>query len=173
MDGGTVYNINAEGVIAQCMDGIVDDESKITLDILFCSDANLPAAEDTVGKTISNYQRARAVRGFYGSTDTLAYTMKAHPNVNYRYILHESNGFGGLHMLNFEGDYTWAAQEQGREDGKNAISGTNQANLREYFQEWLQNEGELRSQYKKVGKFITERVTEDITANRLVDQILN
>ena len=38
MDGGTVMNINAEGAIAQCMDGIVDDESKIILDVLLCSD---------------------------------------------------------------------------------------------------------------------------------------
>ena len=26
MDGGTVYNINVEGAVRQCMDGIVDDE---------------------------------------------------------------------------------------------------------------------------------------------------
>ena len=43
MDGGTVYNINAEGVIASCMDGIVDDESKIILDIVLCSNHDMPA----------------------------------------------------------------------------------------------------------------------------------
>ena len=54
MDGGTVYNLNAEGVIAQCLDGIVDDESKITIDVLICSNHDMPS-EDDAGKTYSNY----------------------------------------------------------------------------------------------------------------------
>ena len=108
MDGGTVYNINAEGVIASCLDGIVDDESKITLDIVLCSNHDMPA-EDDVGKVIGNYQRGKNIRGFYSSSDTLAFTMKGHPNVNYRYILHESSAMGGFSQLNFEGDYTWSA----------------------------------------------------------------
>ena len=108
MDGGTVYNINAEGVIASCMDGIVDDESKIILDIVLCSNHDMPA-EDDVGKVIGNYQRGKNIRGFYSSSDTLAFTMKGHPNINYRYILHESSAMGGFSQLNFEGDYTWSA----------------------------------------------------------------
>ena len=108
MDGGTVYNINAEGVIASCMDGIVDDESKIILDIVLCSNHDMPA-EDNVGKVIGNYQRGKNIRGFYSSSDTLAFTMKGHPTINYRYILHESTAMSGFHQLNFEGDYTWPA----------------------------------------------------------------
>jgi len=42
MDGGTVYNINLEGAIRQCMDGIVDDESKIIVDVYICGAPDVP-----------------------------------------------------------------------------------------------------------------------------------
>ena len=42
MDGGTVYNINVEGAINSCMDGIVDDESKIIVDVLICGTSEMP-----------------------------------------------------------------------------------------------------------------------------------
>ena len=35
MDGGTVYNINIEAAVRQCME-IVDDESKIIVDVYIC-----------------------------------------------------------------------------------------------------------------------------------------
>ena len=36
MDGGTWYNTNMNSAILQCLD-MVDDESKITIDLLMCS----------------------------------------------------------------------------------------------------------------------------------------
>jgi len=41
MDGGTVYNINIEGAIQQCLEE-VDDESKIIMDILICGAPDHP-----------------------------------------------------------------------------------------------------------------------------------
>ena len=35
MDGGTVYNINLEGAVQQCLD-LVDSESKIIVDVFIC-----------------------------------------------------------------------------------------------------------------------------------------
>ena len=44
MDGGTVYNVDLEGAIAQCKD-LVDDESKIIIDVLFCGAPDSPEVE--------------------------------------------------------------------------------------------------------------------------------
>ena len=36
MDGMTVYNTNAQSAIDRCLDGIVDDESQIIIDVFIC-----------------------------------------------------------------------------------------------------------------------------------------
>lgn len=36
MDGGTVWDLNIDSAVKQCMDGVVDDYSQITIDILVC-----------------------------------------------------------------------------------------------------------------------------------------
>ena len=41
MDGGTVYNINVEQAIDRCREIVSDDDSKIVLDILICSDESV------------------------------------------------------------------------------------------------------------------------------------
>ena len=50
MDGGTVYNVDLEGAIAQCKD-IVDDESKIIIDIYFCGAPTTPETEEEIGNS--------------------------------------------------------------------------------------------------------------------------
>ena len=38
IDGGSVFNINIESAIQQCLDHVVDNESDIILDIVICAD---------------------------------------------------------------------------------------------------------------------------------------
>lgn len=86
MDGGTVYNINIEGAIQQCMD-LVDDESKIIVDILICGSPDHPDVWDKKAKTaISNFMRERDLKSFYKSTNSVATGMKAHPTVQVRHV---------------------------------------------------------------------------------------
>jgi len=40
MDGGTVWNTNLVSVVLRCRD-LVDDDSKITVDIILCSTTKL------------------------------------------------------------------------------------------------------------------------------------
>ena len=81
MDGGTVYNVNIEGAITQCMD-LVDDESKIILDILICGAPEHPDVWDEEARTaIYNFLRQHSLQSFYHSTDSTATSMKAHPTV--------------------------------------------------------------------------------------------
>lgn len=72
MDGGTVYNINIEGAIRQCMDGIVDDESKIIMDVFICGAPDTPTVEEKVGNSWTNYFRSRSLDSYYGDSDSLA-----------------------------------------------------------------------------------------------------
>jgi len=55
MDGGTVYNTNLVSAVQRCRE-IVDDESKIIIDIVVCSSHSLPEWTDKKS-TIGNYLR--------------------------------------------------------------------------------------------------------------------
>ena len=64
MDGGSVWGINVDSAINKCLE-IVDDPSKITVDVLICGDAELP---DYVGdSTLENHKRAKKLGKFYTS----------------------------------------------------------------------------------------------------------
>jgi len=58
MDGGTVYNLDAEGAVRACLDGIVDDPSKIIMDIYICGADEAPEVIDKAAHTESNFLRA-------------------------------------------------------------------------------------------------------------------
>jgi len=58
MDGGTVYNINIESAIRQCLTK-VDDESQIIVDALFCGAPTSPPTESEDGNSWENFFRQR------------------------------------------------------------------------------------------------------------------
>jgi len=97
MDGGTVYNINLEGAVRQCMNGIVDDESKIIIDVFICGAPDTPEVEEKPGNGWENYFRSRTLGKFYGNTNSLLADMIAHPNVQMRHVIKQTvNGMSGL-----------------------------------------------------------------------------
>jgi len=57
MDGGTVYNVNMEAAVRQCME-LVDDESKITVDVYICGAPTLDQDKAYVTNSIENYYRS-------------------------------------------------------------------------------------------------------------------
>jgi len=68
----------------------------------------------------------------------MAQSMRAHPTVQYRYIVGQSmtDHTGGLSELNMNGDFTWANQLAGRQDAIDALQGSQSVNLKQYFEEW-------------------------------------
>ena len=66
---------------------------------------------------------------------------------------------GGLDELNFNGDYTWPAQEQGRIDGTNALMGVHSANVKDFIEEWV-TDSFVQAKNAKVGDYINARVVE-------------
>ena len=124
MDGGTVYNLNIDSAIEQCLE-LVDDYSKITVDVLVCNKTPAPAETEGIGKTIANIERSRAIHKNTGSINTIQDVMRAHPEINYRYLVYFSNSdvhLGGIGELEFEGTKTWPLQVQGRTDAQTAIN---------------------------------------------------
>lgn len=68
MDGGTTWNVNISSAINGCL-SMVDDESKITVDILICDD---PSVQDySVGTTIDNFLRRRAISKYHSGRDAI------------------------------------------------------------------------------------------------------
>ena len=63
---------------------------------------------------------------------------------------------GGKSELNFEGSYTWPAQEQGRKDAQDALNGTNGANVKGFFEEWHADEA-IHTHFPRVGDYIHAR----------------
>ncbi len=58
MDGGSVWGINVDSAIKKCLE-IVDDPSKITIDILICGDPEIPNYDSTSATTLKNNQRGK------------------------------------------------------------------------------------------------------------------
>ena len=56
--------------------------------------------------------------------------MRAHPDVNVRYIVgqSETDHTGGLSELNMNGDFTWPNQLAGRQDAIDCLSGNSLCN---------------------------------------------
>ena len=57
VDGGLASNLNIEDAILQCKE-LVEDESKISVDVLICQESQEVDEWDAVGKTATNYFRA-------------------------------------------------------------------------------------------------------------------
>ena len=81
------------------------------MDVLICGDPEHPEAEEEAGKTIDNYLRARDLRSYYKNTNSIAAEMYGHPEVTLRYVVKQTaQHMSGLSELNFEGEFTQAAQ---------------------------------------------------------------
>ena len=137
MDGGTLWNLNIVSAINRCRE-FVDDDSKITLDILVIGWSSqvpsYPAANLTSG--VNNYQRYLELKKWTKGHRDIYEFMKAYPKVNFRYLLHHSAGLN-FAMMDFNGKDTWEGQEVGRKDGLNAVAkgeGYYFSKVMEYFE---------------------------------------
>mmetsp|Transcript_31468 Transcript_31468/g.41669 ORF Transcript_31468/g.41669 Transcript_31468/m.41669 type:complete len:138 (-) Transcript_31468:135-548(-) len=137
------------------------------MDVYICGNPEKPSSEPDSGNTVDNFLRRRDLRNYYLDTDSIATSMYAHPDVQLRYLIKQSGvHFSGLDELNFEGDFTWPAQLNGRDDGKDALNGANGANVKEFFHEWNRDQA-VRDTYPKVGDYIHARATEVRAQNAL------
>lgn len=83
MDGGTVWNTNVATAINKCLE-LVDDRSKIVLDVAVCAHEQVERVEKT-GNTISNFLRYRQLKKYYNYMNDVLEEEEAYPGVNFRY----------------------------------------------------------------------------------------
>lgn len=86
---------------------VVDDYSKITLDVAICGYSEVAPTEDTLGKTINNYMHARSLKSYYSNTDMVADARRAYPGVNWRYFFTEKTPASGKSEIDFSNSTTW------------------------------------------------------------------
>ena len=121
MDGMTAWNTNLSSAITRCLE-IVDDESKITIDIAICGANDLDVDDSTSHWALSNYWRAKDIRNANVGYNAIAAVKRSHPDVNYRYLFEQSKTLSGFNELTFENKTTWPYQEMGRQDALNALN---------------------------------------------------
>ena len=102
--------------------------------------------------------------------------MNAHPRVQMRHIVKQTTGnMSGLSELNFDGDFTWAAQLQGRQDAIDALKQLKGQNgsggVAGYIREWLHSD-EVRKEYSQVGDYINERQAEERVTRIFEEKIM-
>jgi len=153
MDGGAVHNVNTISAINQCME-LVDDESKITIDVFICNAKAETESKEEIGvDTISNYFRAKNIRKAFDGPNNFHHDMVAHPKINWRYLAYEAdNHAGGTSEINFNGDHTWVMQEQGRSDAQALINAGPSTHF-EIFKNYYESK-ELKEEFSDFGSFL-------------------
>ena len=152
MDGGAVHNVNAHSAIDECLK-LVDDESKIIIDVLVCNAKEETTSSEADASTISNYFRSRNIKKAYDGPNNFHLDMLAHPTVQFRYLAYEAEGHaGGTSEINFNGDETWSMQEQGRSDAQ-ALIDAGPATHFELLKNYYESK-ELQEEFSNFGDFL-------------------
>jgi len=133
---------------------IVDDESKITVDMIVCGGVpDQESSEEASGKTIENILRSRDIHSSYHGGNTVIHEKATYPDVNFRYLIYETHDHAsGISELEFNGDKTWPLQLTGRQDAYEVLT----AGVSTHF-ELLDNWGrskELRDEFPSFKNFL-------------------
>ena len=138
MDGGTVWNINIDDAIVQCLDRGYN-EADIILDMYICGAQNLTSVNAT-SNGYNNWQRGREISKFFSGTNSIVENMKAYPDVQYREFVQQSNGTSGLEEMSFDNATTWHLQLNSRETAKACLeTGACKTDMQKLY-EWSQED---------------------------------
>jgi hypothetical protein len=122
MDGGAAWNTNLISAIDRCLE-VVDDDSKIVLDVIICDDAHIKTSSVDTTNAISNFLRYYSIKHAYGSLNDILEFKRARPKVNYRYIVIPSETLAsGLNEMKFDNATLFPMVEIGKKDAQNVIS---------------------------------------------------
>ena len=120
MDGGTVFNVNLNSAVQQCLE-LVEDQSQIIVDIAICMPETKVGFE-TSKNAMTNYFNAKGLHRKINSANAMNWQKRSYPNVQYRYLFYnEKPDAGIMDLLDFRNSTTWPFQEKGREDAKQGL----------------------------------------------------
>lgn len=154
MDGGTVWNVNVDSVITQCLDGVVEEEKDIILDIVVCG-YSTNSGGSVSEKAAQNWLTAYQERGYYTSTNSIQYAREAYPDVEFRYYFQRHNTNCTVpSSLDFRNETTWCLQEAGRSDAKEMLE-VGQDKIHATLDEWYASQ-ELQKEHPTMISYIWE-----------------
>lgn len=164
IDGGSVWNTNLVSAVERCME-IVDDESKVTLDIIECTGYELAPWKDR-NDALNNILRYQDVKGFHDDTADINEFKQAFPKVNYRYFVAPATPLAsGLGILDADNSTsTFPMQLLGRQDGADAVKAGESFMFR-HMDKW-NSDGVIRAQYPRLSGYLSkikEEQTEHIS----------
>jgi hypothetical protein len=160
MDGGTIFNLNIVGAVQRCRE-IVDQDSKITIDIAVCDSHTLSNWTDS-GNTIGNFIRRMNINNFQKSMEDIYAFKQSFPEVHFRYFIAPSEQLkDGIGMIDFTNSTnTWHSQTVGRKDGATAV---------DLGPGWMSNKmdlwrdlPELKTEFKVLTEFIKQEYIKDV-----------
>ena len=92
---------------------LVDDESKIVIDIAICTGGGTEGFE-VAKNAANNYFRAQQLRRSANGMNAINWQKEAFPDAQYRYLFYMEDPVDTIGLLDFRNQTTWPLQEQGR-----------------------------------------------------------
>jgi hypothetical protein len=122
VDGGTAYMFDIAGAVNRCQE-LVDDDSKITVDVIGCYAAEQPPYSGyEKSQTMDNWNRFQAIKSYYDGSSDLVEVMAAFPKVNYRHYIWPTQAMPDASSMDgTNSTCTWPQKEIGRLDGAAAV----------------------------------------------------
>ena len=149
-DGGTVWNLNIDSAINQCIDAGYD-ASDIIVDIAVCYYSN-PAPQEVSRNAWTNYWNGKAIQDYYTGSLSLMAETRARNDVEYRYYFQEHNTGCAGSSLDFTNSTTWCKQEAGRRDAK-AMLEFGQDKIHKSLEEWYDSKP-LQKKWPSIGDYV-------------------
>ena len=134
MDGGTIWDINIDSAIQQCLE-VVKDPSQIVVDVAICGEDVLESEEST-GHSVNNYMRKRSWKSFYHGMNSIQAEMRAYPTVNYRYLFQQKRG--AANPIDFTNSTTFPLWEDGVADAIAALHNSTSASFQD-LDKWIED----------------------------------
>ena len=119
MDGGTIYDVNINSAVHQCLE-LVEDESQIIVDVAICAPEKVVGFE-TVKNAAKNYWRSQGLHRKTNGMNAINWQQRSFPNVQYRYLFYYEDAIFSPAVLDFRNETTWPMQENGREQAKKVM----------------------------------------------------
>ena len=137
VDGGSISNLDIGSAIQNCLDE-VEDQSQITVDVIFCSGDTINDVSDDDWKTQEIYFRVQEIQKYDSSMKYILNAMQYFPDVNYRYIIQPLEKLPGQAIpLNFKHDDIVAGIDIGYNEAKKVIQNVGtKGNAHEVIEAW-------------------------------------
>lgn len=102
IDGGSAYMTDITGAIVRCRE-LVDDESKITVDIVDAMGGEgpngTPAQGEKLGNALENWLRYLELKDYYDGAADIVEAMAAYPTVNFRHYVTPGQSMGLISLM--------------------------------------------------------------------------